>query len=211
MHRSLKFVLNIFFVNLIFLGIIHAQDSQNPDIKQITKFQTVKEMPDIEIGSPKAKLKLIVYSALNCSHCASFHNKVFPQLKAKYISTGQMQFIFRYFPIDLTSVHSMAVIAALPQEKWFDAITKAYARQKEWMGKEYTNLARICGLSDDKYKKTIQDSKVLDSIMAKRFNAEQRITINATPTFQLISSKGEIVIDKPISDKELDKKIASLL
>lgn len=211
MYNLLKLVFNIFLVNLVSLGTLHAQDSQNPSINQITKFEVVKEIPDIELGSPAAKVKLIEYSSLNCAHCARFHNAFFPRLKTKYISTGQIRYIYRYFPIDLTSVHSMAVIAALPQEKWFDAITKAYAQQKDWMGKEYTTLGKICGVSDEDCKKFIQDQKVLDSIIAKRFNAEQRLTIDATPTFHIISPKGEILINSPISDEELEKKITSLL
>jgi protein-disulfide isomerase len=214
MHHYLKLVFNIFLVNFISLGIIHAKDSQNPTRNQMTNFEVVKEIPDIELGSPTATVKVIEYSSLNCTHCARFHNTFFHRLKAKYISTGQVRFVYRYFPIDLTSVHLMAVITTLPQDKWFDAITKAYAQQKEWIGKEYTYMAKICGVSDEACKQSIQDENVLNAIIAKRYNAEQRHAeqpIDATPTFHLISASGDIFINTPISDAELEKKIAFLL
>ena len=32
-------------------------------------------------GNEKAKIKIIAYESLACSHCADFHNDVYPQLK----------------------------------------------------------------------------------------------------------------------------------
>jgi protein-disulfide isomerase len=211
MFNVLKFVFHLLIINLAFSGLIHAQDSQNQPANQITKFDVVKEIPDIELGSATAPMKIIEYSALNCAHCARFHNNLFPKLKSKYIDTGKIRFIYRYFSIDLGSVHAMAIVAALPPEKWFDAITTAYQKQKDWMGKDLNALAKVTGVSPEQSKKNLQDQALLDSIIAKRFNAEQRLTINATPTFHLISPKGDIFINTPISDEELEKKITSLL
>jgi protein-disulfide isomerase len=211
MSYLLRFVFNLLVINLIAFSLSYAQDSQNLSTNQISKFDNVKEIADIEVGSPTAPLKIIEYSALNCAHCARFHNTFFPQLHSKYIATGKARFIYRYFSIDLGSVHAMAVVAALPQNKWFDAITTAYKKQNEWMGKDLTVLAKVCGVSPEDSKKNTQNQHLLDSIIAKRFNAEQRLTINATPTFHLISPKGDIFINTPITDAELEKKITSLL
>jgi protein-disulfide isomerase len=211
MRFALKFVFNVFLINLASLSLTYAQDSQNPATNQITKFEVTQEIPDIELGNPHAEVKVIEYSALNCTHCARFHKEFFPQLKSKYIDTGQIKFIYRYFPIDLASVHAMAVIIALPQEKWFSAITKAYENQGKWMGQDLNKLAKLCGVPFETYQNNLHDQKRLDSIIAKRFNAEQRITIDATPTFHIFSPKGDILINTPITDAELEKKIASLL
>ena len=32
-------------------------------------------------GNPDAKIQLIVYESLTCSHCADFHNNVYPKIK----------------------------------------------------------------------------------------------------------------------------------
>ena len=43
-----------------------------------------KILPIFE-GSPDAKIKLIIYESMTCSHCADFHKKVYPSLKKNFI------------------------------------------------------------------------------------------------------------------------------
>ena len=40
---------------------------------------------DVEVGSKDAKVQVIEYASLTCSHCANFHAKTWPALKSKYI------------------------------------------------------------------------------------------------------------------------------
>ena len=35
-------------------------------------------------GNKNAKIEILVYESLTCSHCAAFHNKVYPDLKKKF-------------------------------------------------------------------------------------------------------------------------------
>ncbi|MBS0384730.1 MAG: DsbA family protein [Proteobacteria bacterium] len=57
--------------------------------------QTFVTPDDMVLGSPNARLTLIEYASAACPHCAHFHETVFPQLKANYIDTGRVFFIFR--------------------------------------------------------------------------------------------------------------------
>ena len=43
---------------------------------------------DMSMGDPNAKVKMVEYASVTCSHCAAFNNDVFPAFKAKYIDTG---------------------------------------------------------------------------------------------------------------------------
>ena len=38
-------------------------------------------------GNVDAKITIIVYESLTCSHCATFHKDVYPQLKKDYLDT----------------------------------------------------------------------------------------------------------------------------
>ena len=49
-------------------------------------------------GNKNAKITIIAYESLTCSHCANFHNDVYPQLKKEYIDTGLAKIEFRHFP-----------------------------------------------------------------------------------------------------------------
>src|SRR5262245_20812558 len=53
---------------------------------------------DMAIGDPKAPVQLIEYASVTCPHCREFHDRTWAKLKANYIDTGKVRFIFREFP-----------------------------------------------------------------------------------------------------------------
>jgi protein-disulfide isomerase len=53
---------------------------------------TVTEMA---LGPEDAAVTVIEYASFTCPHCASFHADQFKQLKAEYIDTGKIRFIYR--------------------------------------------------------------------------------------------------------------------
>ena len=57
-------------------------------------------LPDLVLGKADAACTIVEYASMTCPHCASFHTKVFPTLKEKYVDTGKVRFIFREFPFD---------------------------------------------------------------------------------------------------------------
>ena len=61
---------------------------------------------DMSMGNPDAKVTIIEYASASCPHCAAFYKDVFPTLKAEYIDTNKIHFIFREFP------HNDAALAA---------------------------------------------------------------------------------------------------
>ena len=48
-------------------------------------------------GQENAKISIIAYESLTCSHCADFHKNVYPQLKKDYLDTGLAKIEFRHF------------------------------------------------------------------------------------------------------------------
>ena len=63
------------------------------------------EISRIISGNKNAKITIIAYESLTCSHCADFHKDVYPQLKKEYIDTGLAKIEFRHFPLDLSLIH----------------------------------------------------------------------------------------------------------
>ena len=39
-------------------------------------------------GSPDAKITILAFESLTCSHCANFHEDVYPDLKRNFIDNG---------------------------------------------------------------------------------------------------------------------------
>ena len=46
------------------------------------------EIKKIVEGDLNAKIKIIVYESLTCSHCANFHKDVYPELKMNLLILG---------------------------------------------------------------------------------------------------------------------------
>ena len=65
--KKFLFVLTIFFC------------SWSPSKGEITR---------ITVGNEDAKIVIIAYESLTCSHCANFHKDVYPLLKKEYTDTG---------------------------------------------------------------------------------------------------------------------------
>ena len=66
-----KTLLSIFYI-IFFVTSAFSENKINP----------------IYEGSPDAKIQLIIYESLTCSHCADFHKNVYPDLKENFIDKG---------------------------------------------------------------------------------------------------------------------------
>lgn len=62
------------------------------------------------IGSPAAKVALVVYTDFQCPFCARLANDTFPEIRREHVDTGRVLLIIRHFP--LTQIHPLAAGAA---------------------------------------------------------------------------------------------------
>jgi len=76
----------IFLILIFFTTVLNVQAEE---IKRIT------------VGNKDAKITIIAFESLTCSHCANFHKNVYPQLKEEYLDTGLAKIEFRHFPLDM--------------------------------------------------------------------------------------------------------------
>ena len=225
-----RFYNTIFFTLLVFLLSItpcpsfatektHTpeQTTNEKNTAQGVEENTVvyPELNDIVMGSDKAPIMLVEYSSINCTHCARFRHEAIKALKERYIKTGKVQMVYRHFPLDYPAVEYMSIVAQQPQEKWPELLDVAYERQKDWLGKPIEKLGEVLGISDKECKKAMACEETKGLIMAKRFNAEKVVDIQATPTFHLFyTEKGvekSLLINDGISPKDLFKKLDELL
>src|SRR5262245_55686590 len=55
---------------------------------------------ELILGNAKAKVTVVEFASLTCSHCARFAQTVYPEIKKNYIDTGKIRFVFKDFPLD---------------------------------------------------------------------------------------------------------------
>ena len=71
------------------------------------------EIKRIVSGNENAKITIIAYESLTCSHCANFHRDVYPQLKKDYIDTGIAKIEFRHFPLDIAALNASKFLSVI--------------------------------------------------------------------------------------------------
>ena len=93
-------------ITTIFLFLYFIPASSNSEVKKIFE------------GNVDAKIKLIVFESLTCSHCANFHKNVYPGLKEDFIDKGlvyielisDLMLVHQYF---YTSFHLLKMLHML--------------------------------------------------------------------------------------------------
>lgn len=174
---------------------------------------------DKTMGNPKAKVVLIEYGAPSCSICAYFFQNEFPKLKQNYIDTGKIFYVFRVFPLRELDGDSEKMARCLPEDKYFGFIDQLWRNQPKWDNAEYPGITdahaalvqqgRIAGMTSEQVDQCINNKEEDDRINKVAAEAEQRYSINATPTFILDGtplSAGSVPYDQ--LSKDIDAEIA---
>ena len=83
-------------------------------------------------GNVDAKITIIAYESLTCSHCADFHKDVYPQLKKEYIDTGLAKIEFRHYPLDIAALNA-SKIAQCNSDQGLKILESLYSNQQVWV------------------------------------------------------------------------------
>ena len=167
----------------------------------------------IQEGNPDAKIKLIVYESLTCSHCADFHKKVYPDLKKEFIDKGIVKIEFRNFPLDMAALNG-SKIAHCKNDGKPNILHFLFNNQNMWVKGETVdelnlNLEKIVNKENFRInvKKCLNNKKVEDHILEDRIDAVKKFKVNSTPTIIINDKKFE----KPLNFKNLKKSIEKLI
>jgi protein-disulfide isomerase len=192
----------------------------DPAFAQSAKAATAAEvakpmsLPDMALGPKDAAVTITEYASMTCSHCAAFNEQVFPKLKAAYIDTGKIRYVFREFPLDIKAAAGSMLsrcIAKDDAQKYFAVTDLLFKTQAEWVLKDTTDqLKRIgmqSGLSAAEVETCLKDQALLDKIAADQKYANEVLKVNSTPSFFINGEmlKGETSLE------EFAKRIDPLL
>ena len=78
-------------------------------LSNTSSLKAENEVNRIYEGDKEAKIKILVYESLTCSHCAIFHKDVYPELKKNFIDKGFVKLEYRNFPLDLAAFNAAKV------------------------------------------------------------------------------------------------------
>ena len=191
-----KLVLKILFFLLIF--------------SPVNSEEKVKSIID---GNLNAKVNIIVFESLTCSHCANFHKDIFPKLKKQYIDQGLVSIEFKSFPLDLAAFNA-SKIAHCKNDGDSKILHYLFLNQDDWVKGETIdqlniNLKAIVNKQnfDIDFNKCLNNKKIEDHILEDRIKGVKKFEVNATPTIIINNKK----FDKPLNFKNLKKIIEKLI
>ncbi len=175
---------------------------------------TPNPLGEIVLGQPDAPVTVIEYASMTCGHCGDFHASVLPQLKADYVTTGKVKFLFRPFPFDGYGMAGAMLAQCVPARARLVFLDVIFARQQEWLSnpQPYNALqtyAKQVGLSEAGFKACLQNQDTLDGIRQMQADASRVLGVNSTPTFFINGEKVEGNIGVEGFKKILNKKLAA--
>ena len=172
-----------------------------------------EEIKRIFVGNKNAKITIIAFESLTCSHCANFHEDVYPQLKKEYLDTGLAKIEFRHFPLDIAALNASKV-SQCKNDGDSSMLNSLFANQQKWVkgssvGEANENLKKFLeseGFNLD-FKKCIENKEIEDFILNDRIDGVKKYKVNATPTIIINDKKFE----KSLNYKNLKKALEKLI
>ena len=190
-----KLILSLLF-SLIFFPIV-----SNAEVKSIID------------GNSDAKIKLVVFESLTCSHCANFHKNIYPELKKDFIDNGLISIEYKNFPLDIAAFNA-SKIAHCKNDGNSDVLHYLYENQRQWVkgssiedaNKNIKDLIEKSqfGINVDE---CLADKSVEDHILEDRINGVKKFKVEATPTLIINGEKFE----NPSNYKKLKKYLEKLI
>ena len=171
------------------------------------------EIKRILVGSKSAKISIIAFESLTCSHCANFHTDVYPLLKKEYLDTGLAKIEFRHFPLDIAAFNASKVAQCRNDGK-AEILESLYANQQKWVKGSSVEEANINlkkflstqGFNID-FESCINNKQIEDFVLNDRIDGAKNFKVNATPTIIINNEK----FDKTLNYKNLKKALEKLI
>ena len=167
----------------------------------------------IIVGNKDAKITIIAFESLTCSHCANFHKDVYPLLKKEYLDTGLAKIEFRHFPLDIAALNA-SKISQCKNDGDSKMLNTLFLNQQKWVkgtsvGDAMDNLKKFIVNKgfDLNFEECINNKEIEDFILNDRIIGVKDFEINSTPTIIINNEKFKKTLNYKNLKKALEKMI----
>lgn len=155
---------------------------------------------DIVLGRADAPVTLIEYASTTCPHCAEFHRVVWDRLKANYIDTGRLRYVFREFPtppeVVAVAEFQIARCGGASPEQYMTRVGDIFRQQHEIIASgtlagvrlEFVRISADMGLSEQQMMQCINDPSGAERVR-RVIDASTPLNVTSTPTLFLNARK----------------------
>ncbi|HVP11217.1 MAG TPA: thioredoxin domain-containing protein [Phycisphaerae bacterium] len=165
---------------------------------------------DHVLGSPDAAVTVIEYANLHCGWCGLFERDQFPTIKARYIDTGRIRWVFRHL---LNMNDSAAVLSACATEcaadqgRYYDFRELVFQNQADQSADALKQHASTLGLDRAAFDACLDGNGKVERVQ-QDVNSGLALGLNSTPSFFV---EGELVRGYQTADQlsqVLDRHLA---
>jgi len=155
-----------------------------------------EERVDLFLGDADAPIEFIEYASYTCPHCATFHQTVYPKLKAEFIDTGKVKFILREVYFDQFGLAAGLLARCGGDIRYYGIADLLFEKQSEWatgsgeaVVQNLYRIGRQAGLEDAQMQACMQDQELSKALVADFQLKAGRDDVNATPSFVINGEK----------------------
>jgi len=144
-------------------------------------------LPELSFG-PADGVPVVEYASVTCPHCAAFDKNVWPKLKAAYVDTGKVRYIFREFSRNPLDVAAFTLARCNGDDKAMATDELLFATQDKWAFVEnplepLLTALRPTGLAHDKGMACLKDNALIGKVRQITETANKVVNVQGTPTF----------------------------
>ena len=169
-------------------GAVNAQEAADVDTSSIV---------EMTLGAADAKVTVVEYASFTCPHCANFHNGPFKQLKADYLDSDQIHFIYRDVYFDRFGLWASMVARCGGEERFFGISDMLYTQQKDWIGSgdpgeisaNLRKIGKVAGLGEDQIEACLTDNDKAKTLVAWFQKNADADAVQSTPTLIINGEK----------------------
>jgi protein-disulfide isomerase len=153
---------------------------------------------EMVLGNPEAKVEVIEYASFTCPHCAAFAQDQFVSIKANYIDTDLIKFVYRDVYFDRFGLWA-AMIARCGDntERFFGLTEMLYEKQRDWLeggdpatiASNLKTMGKVAGLDDAAIEACTTDAAYAQGLVDWYTKNAERDEITSTPSFLINGAK----------------------
>ncbi|MDT8326015.1 MAG: DsbA family protein [Roseovarius sp.] len=169
------------------LGAVSAQEAADVDTSGIV---------EMTLGAATSKVTIVEYASFTCPHCANFHKGPFKELKAEYLDTDKVTFIYRDVFFDRFGLWASMVARCAGPDKFFGISDMIYTQQREWTDGEPTKIAdnlrrigKIAGIAPERVEACLNDADKAKALVAWYQEHAAADDVTSTPTLVINGKK----------------------
>jgi len=193
-------------------GIAAAALAGGTAARAQTKLPDAGPLGDVWLGSADAKVSIVEYASMTCSHCAHFHETAWPELKKKYIDTGKVRFTLREFPLDPLATAGFMLARCNGNDKFYPMTDLLFAQQRNWAFTDkpvdaLSSLVKQAGFTQESFEACLKRQDIYDAVTVVK-DGGAKAGVDSTPTFFINGQKRSGALTIAEFDKILEPLLA---